>query len=209
MLSRHASSGVEVEGIVAQSCSHRHTGGVCSVQGTYHVASRSARTDMRIGVSTITSARESAIGSVDAGMCTLETQGALPAEASISGRGMKLRMGHAVACVSSRGRRAWARESVLARDTGTRMGKMGRGVGTHGCGMARGTGACEHKHGSGRERNMERSGGGPCIIVSMPMRRTRGAQNILEAVGHAKKAPDKGLDGLVGPSPTWVTPRAL
>ncbi|GKV15335.1 hypothetical protein SLEP1_g26133 [Rubroshorea leprosula] len=91
---------------MARSYSHRHTGGVCSVQGTCHVVSWSASADMRIGASTIMGAS----GRVDAGMwdagvdvatrgCdygtihsrtqaqggSLETQWALPAEASILG----------------------------------------------------------------------------------------------------------------------------
>ncbi|GKV53805.1 hypothetical protein SLEP1_g60319, partial [Rubroshorea leprosula] len=57
------------------------------------------------------------------------------------GLGVKLRTGHTVACVSSRGRHAWARENVLGQDTGARTGKPGRDAGTHGGGQARGAGA--------------------------------------------------------------------
>ncbi|GKV53963.1 hypothetical protein SLEP1_g60474, partial [Rubroshorea leprosula] len=77
------------------------------------------------------------------------------------GRGVKLRTGRVGACVSSRGRHAWASESVLGLDTGARTGKLGRDAGSHGCEMARGAGARERRH--GRKHNMGRSGGKPCI----------------------------------------------
>ncbi|GKU95293.1 hypothetical protein SLEP1_g8670 [Rubroshorea leprosula] len=52
--------------IVARSCSHEHTGGVSSVQGTCQTALRSASADKGSGASM--GASGSAIGSVDAGM---------------------------------------------------------------------------------------------------------------------------------------------
>ncbi|GKV21586.1 hypothetical protein SLEP1_g31555 [Rubroshorea leprosula] len=67
-LSQHASSGAEVKGIMAWSCSHGHTEGVCNIQGTCHVALRSASADTRTGASKITGASGSANGSVDVGM---------------------------------------------------------------------------------------------------------------------------------------------
>ncbi|GKV12721.1 hypothetical protein SLEP1_g23838 [Rubroshorea leprosula] len=91
------------------------------------------------------------------------------------GRGVKLRTGRVETCWSSRRRLAGVRESVLARDT-----------------SARGSG-------QGRPRCK------PC------QQQTGVDQNSLEATGHEQyqkwirtcTVPDRGLEGLFGPSPTW------
>ncbi|GKV21564.1 hypothetical protein SLEP1_g31534 [Rubroshorea leprosula] len=53
---------------MAWSYSHRHTGGVCSVQGACHATSWSANADTKAGASMSMGASGSASGSVDAGM---------------------------------------------------------------------------------------------------------------------------------------------
>ncbi|GKU90369.1 hypothetical protein SLEP1_g4370 [Rubroshorea leprosula] len=184
-MSWHASSGAEVTGIVARSCSHGHIGGVSSVQRACNATSRSASADMRVGASTSMRESGSASRSVDAAMracgmrvlvlrhrvatmtltyTRMQAQGgsrkmqrALLAEASISGPWREVRTGCMGACRSSRGRYAWARESVLVRDMGARTGKLGRGAGTHGRGMARGVGRPGQGCGTGSQSRHRRA----------------------------------------------------
>ncbi|GKV51380.1 hypothetical protein SLEP1_g58044 [Rubroshorea leprosula] len=125
--------------------------------GACHATSWSASAEMREGASMGRTASGSVIGSVDASMWD--------AGVGVTTQGCDYDR-RVRACVSSRGRRAGARKSVLAQDTGACTSQLGRGAGTHGCGMARGTGAreCEHGH----EHDMERPRGGPCMTWQRP-----------------------------------------
>ncbi|GKV15094.1 hypothetical protein SLEP1_g25894 [Rubroshorea leprosula] len=73
------------------------------------------------------------------------------------------------------------------------------------------TGAAKSVHracnaSNGRSVNMREIHG---VMVSTPLRQTEAVQNSLEAAGRTRIVPYRGLEGLVGPSSTWETPRAL